>query len=191
MGKRKLDEQRVVAGNNIEYSRNSLIQTFEKNELPNGNSAWYKDLGLGLNLNTKWFYANVAVDHLLRHKTGVFSNNSLERADVNVTASIGTNYQSYDKKWLISPFIAYRKESQNHEMWFGSGVKFKWLTFGAGVSTRADLAANLGFKVKGFQMFYQYELLDSELMGARLNAHQITLRVNTTPNRTASRRVNL
>jgi type IX secretion system PorP/SprF family membrane protein len=191
MGQRKLNENKVIAGNNIEYARNSLIQTFEKNELPNGSSAWYKDLGIGLNLNTKWFYANVAVDHLLKHQTGVFSNNSSERADVNVTASIGTNYQSYNKKWLVSPFIAYRKESKNHEMWFGSGVKYKWLTFGAGVSTRADLAANLGFKVKGFQMFYQYELLDSELMGGRLNAHQLTLRVNTTPNRTASRRVNL
>lgn len=187
IGNRWMNETRVNPGNEIELNRGSLIKTFEQSEVPNGTKVWYKDLGVGLNINTKWFYAAVSMDNILRHRTGVFSNDIGERAEYNFNAVLGSNYQSYNKKWMVSPFIAYSKNADNHEMWFGTGAKYNWLTFGAGVSTNADVTANIGFRKGFFQMYYQYELTKSNLSGARLNAHQVTFRINTKPNRAASK----
>lgn len=187
IGHNWMSESKINPGSEIELNRGSLVRTFENSETPNGTRVWYKDIGLGINFNTKWFYAAVSMDNILRHKTGIYSNNPDQRAQYGFNAVIGTNYQSYDKKWLISPFITYSKNENNHEMWFGTGARYNWLTFGAGVSTKADLSANVGFRAGLFQMFYQYELTKSNLRGARLSAHQVTFRINTKPNRTASK----
>ena len=60
----KVDTKSPVIGSEIEMNRNSVLPLFQGTTTPIGSQLWYRDVGAGILLNTKWFYTGVNVDNI-------------------------------------------------------------------------------------------------------------------------------
>ncbi len=184
-----LDRDKVQPGGQIEMERGNIYQTFESGETPIGSQKIYYDLGVGLFVNTKWFYAGFSMDNIFRHKENIFSNDLVDqrRAPYRINAVIGTDFESRNKNFSGSPFIVYQHYDKNNEFYFGSNFRFYWGTAGISVSDKGNISAQAGIQFKKFKMMYQYDWTKSELMGVKGHSHEVMFRFTIKPKRSLAK----
>lgn len=185
MGAYTLDRDKVQPGSQIEIERGNIYQTFESGETPIGTKKMYYDLGVGLFVNTKWFYAGFSMDNLFRHKANIYSNDmsNPRRAPYRINAVIGTDFESRNKNFSGSPFIVYQHYDVYDEFYFGSNFRFYWGTAGVSISDKGNISAQAGIQFKKFKMMYQYDWTKSKLMGIRGHSHELMFRFTIKPKR--------
>ncbi|MEZ4937153.1 MAG: PorP/SprF family type IX secretion system membrane protein [Crocinitomicaceae bacterium] len=185
MGAYTLDKSKIVPGGQIEMERGNVYQTFESGESPIGSQKMYYDLGVGLFVNTKWFYAGFSMDNVFRHKENIYSNDvsNPRRAPFRMNAVIGTDFESRNKNFSGSPYIVYQHFDNYDEFYFGSNFRFYWGTAGVSISDKGNISAQAGVQFKKFKMYYQYDWTKSKLMGIKGHSHEIMFRFTIKPKR--------
>jgi len=192
MGSKQLDPTQIQTGEIVEFDRMNE-QQFSNNAMnPLGRTLWYRDLGLGLMVNTRWFYAGIQQDNLLRHFDNIYSKDLSDprRAPKHFIACIGSDYKSVRQKITISPYLVYQKEENLSEAWGGFNFKLNWLTIGGAISSRLDPAVSAGIKLKHFMFQYNMDLTHSTMLNKQLLSHQLTLRFTTKAGRVGQRLLN-
>jgi type IX secretion system PorP/SprF family membrane protein len=192
MGSKVLNTENLTPGDLVEMDRFNTQGFFVDGSAPIGKQLWYKDLGIGLMVNTKWFYAGIQGDNLFNHYDNIYSSSGVNprRVGNHFVATIGTDYESIRKTLTVSPYIVYQQQENLREAWLGSNVRLKWLTIGAALSTNYEPAASLGLKFRHFAITYNADLTKSQMLNQKVWSHQLTLRFVTKPSRIGQRLLN-
>lgn len=201
MGNKILDANRMSGQSQVEMLGGNAIDYYQDGTAPVGTILWYRDLGLGLNVNTEWFYVSAQVDNLFNHRDNIYSNDltSPRRAGNYFAATIGTDWESNDSQWetnrsklSLSPYLVYRKFESVNEIWTGATIRAYWLTVGASISSNMDPAASLGIvsSDKRFSLVYNADYMRSIITNERSLSHQLTLRIVGKQSRSGRRILN-
>lgn len=193
MGMIDLDTESPIIGDQIELNRRSVLGVFDQGMQPIGSQLWYRDIGAGFLLNTKWFYAGFNVDNINRHYNNFYSAdiNTNHQADVNMTSIIGTSYSPQGKDITYSAYLLHQKFDDLNEVWGGANIRWNWFEFGGGVSNNLDFGASAGVNLDKFSLHYNIDYLDSRLINKQLLSHQVTMRVILKPSGMVSRFLSL
>jgi type IX secretion system PorP/SprF family membrane protein len=181
MGSKQLNIEQINAGETVEFNRMNEEQFSTNTQFPIGKTLWYRDLGLGLMVNTRWFFAGIQQDNLFRHFVNIFSQNPTDpkRAPKHFVAFIGSDYKSIRQNVTISPYLVYQREDQLSEAWGGFNFRVYWLTFGGAISSKLDPAVSAGIKLKNLMLYYNLDLTHSSMLNKQVFSHQFTLRFTT------------
>ncbi len=193
MGNKYLDHMKMNGVSGVETERGNVYDYYPDGTTPIGKSLWYKDMGAGLMVNTKWFFAGIQGDNLLHHRDNIYSNdlNNQRRAQTEIYGTIGTDWESRNEKMTLSAYSVYHKNGALQEGWLGLNYRWGWLNLGAAVSTNLEPAASVGVKFKRFAMHYNADYVNSSLLGSKSLSHQVTLRIQSKPSRVGQRILNL
>ena len=185
MGQKRLTPSKINSGEMVEIDRGNTQTAFSENETPLDKKLWYKDVGLSMMFNSRWFFAGAQVDNLFRHDEGIYSSSPDQRetASRHVVLTAGTEYESQDKKLAVSPYLLYQKNGNLEESWAGANFRYKWFNVGSAISTNLEPAASIGIKTARFLLNYQADYTHSALMDKKLLSHQLTLRLLAKPSR--------
>lgn len=190
MGTKRIDTTQLSTGQMVEFDRGNPQNFYSATEKPLGESLWYKDLGLSLMANTKWFYLGFQADNIARHYDNIYGVNSNQRAYLHSIITLGTDYESQNHKFGYSPYIVYQNYGKLSEAWLGSNARFNWLTIGAAVSSNYEPAASVGFKFDHFTFNYNIDYTKAISNNKQSLSHQLTLRFLTKPSRVGQRLLN-
>lgn len=179
VGDKNLSTASLTPGQGLELDRQNARVFFPEGSESVGSNLWYRDLGVGLLANTKWFYAGVQVDNLTKHYDNVYNNQTVggRRASAHFTATLGTDYVSRNKNISFSPYFLYQKMENLSEIWGGSIFRYKKLTIGGGVSSYGDYAGSIGLKTNRFMLTYNADVTTSVLFHEQFLSHQLSLRL--------------
>jgi hypothetical protein len=193
MGNKTIDPTKIQTGSMVEMERLNPHQFYAVGQMPIGRSLWYRDLGLGLSVNTRWFYASVQGDNLLKHTDNIYSSNltDIRRSGQHFTATLGTDYESRKENFGVSPYLVYQQYETLKEAWLGVNLRYQWITVGGAISSQLDPAVSLGIKFNHFMLAYNADLTHSEVLGKQFLSHQLTIRILTKPSRMGQRLLNL
>jgi len=192
MGTKMLNNNQIQTGTTVEYDRMNAQSFYSNGETPIGNSMWYKDLGLGLMVNTKWFFVGIQGDNLLRHYDNIYSSDLTDprRAGKHYVVTMGTDYESKKENITVSPYIVYQQKEKLSEAWLGVNFRYHWLTVGGGVSSSLEPAASIGLKFDRFMLTYNADYTNSQLLSEPQLSHQLTIRFTSKPSRFGQKLLN-
>lgn len=193
MGSRNLNANRITPGNQIEWERSNVRTLFPDGETPQGEQIFYKDLGVGMLVNTKWAFIGVNVDNLARHNNDIYSNPSQEspsRANLNYVLTVGTDYESFNKRTSMSTYLLYQNYGNLNKGWLGVNFRYRFMTVGASLSTQLDPVASIGLSFDRFKISYVTDYTTNNITGNRLLSHQLSLRFVSKPNRNSRKLMN-
>jgi type IX secretion system PorP/SprF family membrane protein len=176
MGNKSLNSSKITDIGLAEMDRGNVHEFYPSGSAPIGKDLWYRDMGLGLMVNTKWFFVGVQGDNLFKHYDNVYSNATDKRAGTHFIATIGTDYESQRENIGLSPYIVYQKNEQLSEAWLGLNARYEWITMGAAVSSKADLVGSIGLKFNRFAVNYNMDYTHSYLFDKQIISHQLSLR---------------
>ncbi len=178
MGNKQLDLDHLGNTDQVELDRGNAREFYPNGATPIGQSLWYKDAGVGLLVNTKWFFAGVQVDNLFKHKDNLYDNNWSDprRAQNYFTASIGSDWISRSEKLSLSPYLVYQKNERLSEAWLGANFACNWFNIGLAASSNFEPAASIGIKFDQFSLHYNADYTDSKILGGKALSHQLTMR---------------
>jgi type IX secretion system PorP/SprF family membrane protein len=164
----------------FEMDRGRAITTIDAAEMNGMSQLWYKDYGLGLMINTKWFYAGFSADNLAGHYENVYGNDlsSPSQSPVKMTAVIGTDKVKKDQTFSASPFLAYQQYGNQPEVWGGVNMRMHWFVLGASANTNKEFTASAGIKLDKFKLVYRYDMTESVVMDDYFGSHSIGIRFN-------------
>jgi type IX secretion system PorP/SprF family membrane protein len=193
MGNKRIETDQILSGSIVEYDRMNPQEFYGNGSAPIGKSLWYKDLGLGLMVNTKWFYVGVQQDNLLRHFDNIYSSDiaNPRRIGKHFVATIGTDYESKKENLTVSPYFVYQQKEALSEGWLGVNVRYHWLTLGGAISSNLEPAASIGLKFSHFMIAYNADYTFSQYLNGSRLSHQLTLRFLSKPSRIGQRLLNL
>jgi hypothetical protein len=193
MGTRMLNADRVVPGQQVEWDRSDVRTIFSDGEAPLGERLLYKDLGLGLLVNTKWAFVGVNVDNLGRHYNSIYANPSADvnpRAALNYIVTAGTDYQSFNKKTALSTYLVYQNFGQLNKGWLGVNYRYRFMTVGASISTDLDPVGSIGLSFDRFKFSYMTDYTMNNIVGKRMLSHQLSIRITSKPSRNSNKLLN-
>ncbi len=178
MGAKTLNSSKMEGFDQVEIDRQSVYDYYKEGDAPIGSELWYKDLGLGLMVNTKWFYVGGHVDNLFNHHDNMYSSDfsNQHRASHHFIAVAGTDWVSKDKSMGISPYVLYQKNEHLSELWAGANFRYKWFVIGGGISSLLDPGASLELKFEHFSLKYNTDYTMSGMTQERNLSHQLTLK---------------
>lgn len=193
MGDKILDAGKMQNVSEVELERGNTQSFYEGAQVPIGRNLWYHDVGVGMLVNTKWFFAGLQLDNLFRHQDNIYSNDWQDprRAANHLIASIGTDWESSKADLGLSPYLVYQKNDQLSELWGGLNFHWGWFNIGAATSTQLEPAASLGMKFDHFSLSYNVDYTNSAMTGQNSLSHQLSLRFLTKQNRFGRRLLNM
>lgn len=193
MGAKMLDYNRVNQLQEVEFTPGQAHGFYGEGQTPIGKQLWYKDLGAGLMVNTKWFFAGANVDNLFRHEDKMYTNdlNADRRSTMNVTLSAGTDWENTKKTMTLSPYVVYNSNEGQNKVWAGANYRAGWFMLGASVSSAKEPMASVGMKLKYFSLHLMSDYSRSETLNKYVLSHQVSLRINGKMSRFGKRLTNL
>lgn len=193
MGVVDVNNESSVLGSNIEMIRSNITPLFADGGSPIGSKLWYRDVGAGIMLNTKWFYAGLNVDNLGRHYNNYYSAdiNADHRESTHLTGVIGTEYESMTEDMKIGGYALFQNYGELSELWGGVNAQYKWIQGGVATSSNLGLAASLGVVFDNVSFHYNLDKTYSMLKDEKLLSHQLTMRILMKPSRYAAKFLNI
>lgn len=193
MGVVNVDPNSDFIGQKIEVNRHNLIPLFENEAQVSGSQLWYKDIGLGFMLNTKWFYAGFNADNLGRHNNNFYTGDLSKdhRENIHYTAVIGTEYQSMTRDIKVSGYGLFQNYGDLTELWIGGNFQYKWIQAGAGLNTNTEFGASLGTVFNRFSFHYNIDYTKSQLLNNKYLSHQVSMKILLKPSRYAAKFLNI
>ena len=178
MGNKHLNLGTELFNQSVEIDRGNAISLLNQEKNPIGNSLWYKDIGLGLLVNSKYFYAGIQVDNVFKHYDDLFATeiNNNTRADNQILFTLGTDYENVKQTVRISPSIIYQKHGGLSEMWLGVNYQYKKLMFNGSISNNVEPTIGVGLELKRFSVFYHADYLNSSVNAAQSLSHQFGIK---------------
>ena len=193
MGVVDVNSDSPIIGSDIEMNRSNITPLFVDGGAPIGSELWYRDIGAGIMLNTKWFYAGLNVDNLGRHYKNYYSTdiNADHRESTYLTGVIGTEYESMTKDMKVSGYALFQNYGQLNELWGGVNAQYKWIQGGIATSTNFGMAASVGVVFDKVSLHYNLDNTYSMLKDEKLLSHQLTMRILMKPSRYAAKFLNM
>lgn len=181
MGNKMLDPEKIDGFGLAEMDRENVHEFYPTGTTPIGQQLWYRDLGLGMMVNTKWFFIGVQRDNLFKHYDNIYSGEaaSQRRVGQHFIATIGTDYESKRELFGLSPYLVYQQREDLKELWMGVNTRLNWFTMGLAVSDRLDGVASAGIKFEQFSFNYQADLTHSALWDKQILSHQLYIKFTT------------
>jgi type IX secretion system PorP/SprF family membrane protein len=178
MGNKTIDPSKNNGIGFAEIERDNVHSFYPNGAEPQGRQLWYRDLGLGMMVNTKWFFAGIQTDNLFNYYDNIYSGDPLNerRAGTHLILTAGTDYESKREIIGLSPYIVYQRQENLKEMWMGFNGRISWITMGAAVSDQLDAVASIGLRFDHFSLTYSADQTRSALWDQKLLSHQLTLR---------------
>jgi len=178
MGTKSIDASKIDGSGLVEVDRNTVLPFYSNASQPLGQQLWYRDLGLGMMVNTKWFYAGVQTDNVFRHYDNIYSGNYADnrRAATHFIATIGTDYESKRESIGLSPYLVYHQREALQEVWAGVNTRIEWFTVGASISDKLDATAALGVKLNRLAVTCGADYLTSSMLGSKQLSYQLHVR---------------
>lgn len=185
MGNKRLNSEQMANTDFVELERGNAHEYYANGSAPIGRSLWYKDLGLGMLVNTKWFFAGVQVDNLFKYSDNLYDDNwnDPRRAQNHFTATIGSDWVSRNEKLSLSPYVVYQKSENLSEVWGGANFAYGWFNIGAAVSSNLEPAASIGMRFDHFSLHYNADYTNSVMLDKKALSHQLTIRFVAKQNR--------
>lgn len=185
MGNKQLNTNQLENTEIVELERGNAREFYPNGATPIGQSLWYKDLGVGLLVNTKWFFAGIQADNLFKYKDNLYSNDWSDprTAQNHFTATIGSDWVSRNERLSLSPYLVYQKSEKLSEVWAGANFAADWFNVGVGVSSNLEPAASIGMRFDHFSLHYNADYTQSKMLGKKALSHQLTLRFVAKQNR--------
>lgn len=193
MGNKSIDRSKMSSIDAIEMDRGNVNDFYPGEESPIGNDLWYKDLGIGVMINTEWFFIGAQVDNVFKHTDNMYSNDlqNKRRASNHFVGTIGTDWVSTNKNVSLSPYLVYQNKERLSEAWLGANFRLSKFTIGAAVSSNIEPAASIGMKFDRFAIQYNADYLKSTMTSRQSLSHQLSIRFTAKPNRFGKRILNL
>jgi type IX secretion system PorP/SprF family membrane protein len=193
MGNKSLTNSKMNNVDQVELDRGNPHDFYADGTDPTGNDLWFRDIGLGLMVNTEWFFAGAQIDNLFRHKDNIYTHDAQNprRADYHFVGTIGADWVSKKEHMSASNYLVYQSMENLSELWLGANLRYKWFTFGGAVSSNFDPSASIGMKFKHFALTYNADYTQSKMIGDRALSHQLTLRFVAKPNSFGRQLLNL
>lgn len=178
MGNKRLNSSQMQDVDKVEMDRGNAHDFYANGAVPIGKNLWYKDLGIGLLVNTKWFFAGIQTDNLFKHNDNIYDNNWSDprRAQNYFTGTIGSDWVSRDENLCLSPYVVYQKNERLSEVWAGANFAYKWFNIGIAGSSNLEPAASVGMKFDHFSLHYNADYTESKMLGEKALSHQLTVR---------------
>ena len=193
MGVVDVNSDSPILGSNIEMMRSNVTPLFVDGGSPIGSQLWYRDVGAGIMLNTKWFYAGLNVDNIGRHYKNYYSTDISgdHRESTHLTGVIGTEYESMTKDMKLSGYALFQNFGELNELWGGLNAQYKWIQGGIATSTNLGMAASVGVVFDKVSLHYNLDNTYSMLKDEKLLSHQLTMRILMKPSRYAAKFLNM
>jgi type IX secretion system PorP/SprF family membrane protein len=193
MGTIDLNQNSSIIGRSIEINRRNVLTIFPDGETPIGSQLLYRDLGTGVLINTKWFYAGLNLDNIRRHYNNIHTSNisNKHRAALHFSGIIGTDYTPVGKDGRYSTYLFYQKFEALNELWAGANVQWNFIEIGGGFSSNLDFGSSIGIKLDQFSIHYNLDYLTSQIAEKQILSHQFTMRYLLKPSRYAAKLLNL
>lgn len=193
MGAKVLDYNRVSGLDQVELEPGVTNTFYPDGTTPIGRQLWYKDMGLGFMVNTKWFFAGINADNLFHHQDNIYSSNweEQQRSTVNFTATMGTDWENSKENMRLSPYAVLRVNNGKEKAFAGANFQWNWFTVGAAVSSEAEPIASIGMKFNHFVLSYTADYSKSNSLNKQLLSHQVSIRINGNTSRFGKRLTNL
>lgn len=193
MGMTDVNLSSGIIGSTIEMNRRNSIAMFENGQTPLGSQLWYRDMGVGALVNTKWFYAGLNLDNVGRHYNNFYSSDLTQNhtADLDFSAVFGTEYKSLNKDITLSTYAYYQKFGEVNEVWGGANFRWRNIQVGGAASNKLDLGATAGIVFDRFTVHYILDYLTSVVLDQRMLSHQVTMRMLLKPSRLTMKFLNM
>lgn len=195
MGHKYLDPNKMEGTEQVEVDRGTAVDFYSETQNPIGRNLWYHDMGAGLLVNTKWFFAGVQVDNFFSHKDNMFSGDidNPNRRSAHFVATAGADWKS--KGWqqgglrtMLSPYAVYQRNEELSELWAGVNFTWNWgsspaagssksFIIGIASSDQLEPAATIGMDFGSFRFMYNADYARSSMTGEQMLSHQLSLRL--------------
>jgi len=180
MGGTGINRTEITPGTWVEFDRPNSFVYAQQQQNAQVNRSIQQDFGLGFLLNTKWGFVGANADNLMGSKNQAlhFGNPVYEsRNPLFFNAVAGTEYESLNKKLRWSGHLVYQRSGDLNKFWFGTRVKYNFLSLGASVSSTAEPMMSLGLMFRDLSLFYSTDYAYSRLSEQRHLSHQLTVRI--------------
>ena len=181
IGNKLLDASKVE-NNSIALFNTNSPQNFSYDTTQNiGRKLWYRDVDIGLTLNTKMFYIGAQASNFLNHSEDIYQNGDNENYRTPTTYSFfaGTQYVSRNEKLSFHPYVYVRSIQSNRDYFAGFSIDLNHLYIGASLDFQDQYTGSIGLALDRFALIVQSTRSLNPLMNEHLYTHQLTLRINS------------
>ncbi len=172
----------------MEIERGVVYDTYSSGYAPRADKIMYKDVSMGLMLNTSHFYVGGSVDHLFEPGQNLYNDDLSNEHNLNrkYSVQIGTDYQRHATSgFIFSPQMIFTNQAGNSELWISGITRFKmgsvksntnWIA-GAGFSSNSSLKGVVGVGGKRLRLTYGFDFTESKVSDKLQGSHEASLRV--------------
>jgi type IX secretion system PorP/SprF family membrane protein len=164
----------------VELVKGDVNDTYEYGYIPRTDKIIYKDLSMGVMLNTPFCFIGGSAEHLTEPGQNLYTadlgvENKLKR---KYSVQIGTDYKkNAASKLAFSPQLIFENQGGKSELWVSSSFRFNNLIAGTGISTDKSVKGILGIQGKNLRLMYSYDLTKSDLLMQTKGSHEASIRV--------------
>jgi hypothetical protein len=146
-----------------------------------GHKLWYRDLDLGLTLNTNMFYFGIQASNVLAHSEDIYQNdqNTTYRTPTALSMFAGTQYVSRNEKLSFHPYVYFRRINKNNDYFAGFSLDLDKVFVGASYDFNNQYTGSLGLSLDRFALIIQSTKSFNPYLSQNLYTHQLTLRFNS------------
>jgi len=181
MGNKLLDINKVE-NNTMAIFNSSSPQMFSYDTSQNiGRKLWYRDVDLGITLNTNMFYIGIQASNVLAHSEDIYQNNQNEtyRAPTSFSMFAGTQYVSRNEKLSFHPYVYFRTINKENDYYAGFSLDLDKVFVGASYDFNNQYTGSLGLSLDRFALIIQSTNSFNQYLNQNLYTHQLTLRFNS------------
>ncbi len=180
IGNKLLNEDRIENHSAVNFESHTTNQFNFDSSLAIGSKLWYRDLDLGLTINTPYFYIGGQISNILKHNNNIYSNvENLDMRASNVfNAIIGTQYISRNQKIVFSPYCFFEKINSSR-IFAGFSLKLNKFMIGGSYGSGNISSGTIGLSFKNFALLAQTSYGYVSALQKNSFTHQLTLRFNS------------
>ena len=181
IGNKLLDRDKTE-NNSLAIFNTDSPQTFSYDTTQNiGRKLWYRDLDLGLTINTNIFYLGIQASNLLNHSENIYQNtqNTNYRTPTVYSLFAGTQYVSRNEKLSFHPYFYLRSVNKNKQYFGGFSLDLDKFYLGAAADFNDQYSASIGVSFDRFALILQSTNSYIPELNQHLYTHQLTIRINS------------
>ena len=181
IGNKLLDRDKTE-NNSLAIFNTDSPQTFSYDTTQNiGRKLWYRDLDLGLTINTNIFYLGIQASNLLNHSENIYQNtqNTNYRTPTVYSLFAGTQYVSRNEKLSFHPYFYMRSVNKNKQYFGGFSLDLDKFYLGAAADFNDQYSASVGLSFDRFALILQSTNSYIPELNQHLYTHQLTIRINS------------
>ena len=181
IGNKLLDRDKTD-NNSLAIFNTDSPQAFSYDTTQNiGRKLWYRDLDLGLTINTNIFYIGIQASNLLNHSENIYQNtqNTNYRTPTVYSLFAGTQYVSRNEKLSFHPYFYMRSVNKNKQYFGGFSLDLDKFYLGAAADFNDQYSASIGLSFDRFALILQSTNSYIPELNQHLYTHQLTIRINS------------